>query len=155
MEHHPVVIIRQVRLVWPLHMSWLRPVSSQSYWKNRQGWVARTETYKVPLWHWWSSLFTKSPNSAALLWQEVLGEDFIKVPRLSRIYYRGRFSIIPSIYSILCLTWAALKANFIELLQGKVVPHRPEENLEQWVSNRFERLYKRSSKPTQKVWGFL
>jgi len=56
------------------------------------------------------------------LWQEVLGEDFIKVPRLSRIYYRGRFSIIPSIYSILCLTWAALKAsNFIELLQGKVV----------------------------------
>ena len=38
--------------------------------------------------------FTKLPEIEAM-WNEVLGDDFIKVQRLSRIYYRGRFFYYP------------------------------------------------------------
>ena len=34
--------------------------------------------------------FTKVPEVNAM-WQEVLEDDFITVPRLSRIFYRGKF----------------------------------------------------------------
>jgi protoporphyrinogen oxidase len=38
--------------------------------------------------------FTKAPE-VELLWHEVLGPEFLLRPRLSRIYYRGRFIDYP------------------------------------------------------------
>src|SRR4029079_19645404 len=55
------------------------------------GGIARTENYKG--FHFdmgGHRFFTKQPEVQAL-WEEVLGEDFLRRPRLSRIYYRGRF----------------------------------------------------------------
>ena len=38
--------------------------------------------------------FTKVPEVQAM-WREVLGDDFLRRPRLSRIYYAGKFFHYP------------------------------------------------------------
>jgi len=100
--------------------------------------------------------FTKIPP-VQRMWHEVLGNEFIRVPRLSRIYYNGRFFDYPlrpmNALSGLGLWNAALiVASYIKW------HHRPypvEENFEQWVTNRFgRRLYRTFFKTyTEKVWG--
>src|SRR5919202_1384717 len=100
--------------------------------------------------------FTKS-KEVDDLWHEVMKEEFLKRPRMSRIYWRGKFLDYPlngtdvikklgPVELLLCglsYLWALLK------------PKGKEENLEQWVSNRFgKRLYKHFFKGyTEKVWG--
>jgi protoporphyrinogen oxidase len=91
------------------------------------------------------------------LWHEVMKEEFLKRPRMSRIYWNGKFLDYPLngmdvirklgpielIRSGLSYMWAAIK------------PKGSEDNLEQWVSNRFgKRLYQHFFKTyTEKVWG--
>ena len=87
----------------------------------------------------------------------MLGEDFIKVPRLSRIVYGGLFYNYP-IEILNTLTNLGAVESFLILLsfvRWKLWPHRVEENFEQWVTNRFgRRLYLRFFKTyTEKVWG--
>ncbi|MFN5469390.1 MAG: NAD(P)/FAD-dependent oxidoreductase [Pirellulaceae bacterium] len=91
------------------------------------------------------------------LWQEVLGDDLIDVPRCSRIYYNRRFFAYP------LKPWDALtKMGIVEttrcvLSYGKAkmfpVPH--PDNFEDWVSNQFgRRLFEIFFKTyTEKVWG--
>ncbi|MEW5871698.1 MAG: NAD(P)/FAD-dependent oxidoreductase [Chloroflexota bacterium] len=91
------------------------------------------------------------------LWEEMLGEDFIQVPRLSRIYYRGRFFNYP-IELINTLSnlgpWESARILF-SYLRAQLQPYPQEETFEQWVSNRFgQRLYETFFKTyTEKVWG--
>jgi protoporphyrinogen oxidase len=91
------------------------------------------------------------------LWQEMLGEQFLLRPRLSRIHYDGHFFNYP-----LKVTNAFLGLGFVEAaLVGmsytkvKFAPSLPEATFEQWVSNRFgRRLYEIFFKTyTEKVWG--
>src|SRR4051812_17580324 len=100
--------------------------------------------------------FTKS-KEVDDLWHEVMKEEFLRRPRMSRIYWRGKFLDYPlngtdvikklgPVELALCLfsyLWAAVK------------PKGREDNLEQWVSNRFgKRLYRHFFKSyTEKVWG--
>jgi protoporphyrinogen oxidase len=100
--------------------------------------------------------FTKS-KEVNDLWLEIMGDEFLMRPRMSRIYWRGKFLDYPlrgadvvkklgPIELPLCLLsylWAAMK------------PKGREDNVEQWVSNRFgKRLYKHFFKSyTEKVWG--
>src|ERR687888_2577791 len=100
--------------------------------------------------------FTKS-KEVDDLWHEVMKEEFLRRPRMSRIYWRGRFLDYPlngrdvirklgPIELARCLAsylWAAIK------------PKGREDNLEQWVSNRFgKRLYQHFFMSyTEKVWG--
>src|SRR5436190_6886667 len=100
--------------------------------------------------------FTKS-KEVNDLWLEIMGDEFLMRPRMSRIYWRGKFLDYPlrgadvvrklgPIELPLCLLsylWAAIK------------PKGREDNVEQWVSNRFgKRLYKHFFKSyTEKVWG--
>jgi hypothetical protein len=91
------------------------------------------------------------------LWHEILGPEFIQVPRQSRIHYRGKYFDYP------LKAWNALSGlGLIEAvrcvysyLHAKARPSPVEENLEQWVSNRFgKRLYNIFFKTyTEKVWG--
>ncbi len=91
------------------------------------------------------------------LWHEILGKEFISVPRLSRIHYGGKYFDYP------LKAGNALKGlglwNAIMMVTSYIWSHlRPypvEENLEQWVSNRFgKRLYRIFFKTyTEKVWG--
>jgi protoporphyrinogen oxidase len=91
------------------------------------------------------------------LWHEILGNEFISVPRLSRIHYNGRFFDYPlkaaNALSGLGL-WNAVRI-LASYVQAHVQPNPVEENLEQWVVNRFgRRLYEIFFKTyTEKVWG--
>jgi protoporphyrinogen oxidase len=91
------------------------------------------------------------------LWEEILGEDFLVRPRLSRIYYRERFFDYP-LKAVNALTnLGPVEAFLIGLsyTKARLFPHAEETNLEQWVSNRFgDRLYRIFFKTyTEKVWG--
>jgi protoporphyrinogen oxidase len=124
---------------------------------DRVGGISRTETYKDYRFDIGGHrFFTKVPE-VQHLWQEVLGDDFIKVPRLSRIYYQGKFFSYPlepmnavsnlGVIQSLLIVYSYFKVKFY--------PLPVEENFEQWVTNRFgQRLYQTFFKSyTEKVWG--
>jgi protoporphyrinogen oxidase len=100
--------------------------------------------------------FTKIEPVEAL-WHEILGEDFISVPRLSRIYYNGKFFNYPLKPSNALLGLGPINAALIVLsyLWWHYKPYPTEDNFEQWVTNRFgRRLYRTFFKTyTEKVWG--
>ncbi|MEM6943634.1 MAG: FAD-dependent oxidoreductase, partial [Pseudomonadota bacterium] len=100
--------------------------------------------------------FTKVPQVTAM-WEEVLGEEFITVERLSRIYYRGRYYNYP-----LSFTNALGNLGVYESLRimgsyakWRLFPRREEHSFEDWVINRFGgRLYAHFFESyTRKVWG--
>ncbi|TNC71397.1 NAD(P)/FAD-dependent oxidoreductase [Rubellimicrobium roseum] len=100
--------------------------------------------------------FTKVPE-VETMWDEVLGDDFITVPRMSRIYYRGRYFSYP-LKLLDALSNIGVYESFRILasyLKWQVFPHKAEETFEQWVMNRFGgRLYMHFFRTyTQKVWG--
>jgi protoporphyrinogen oxidase len=91
------------------------------------------------------------------LWREILSEDFLLRPRLSRIYYRQHFFDYP-LKALNALTGLGpVEAALVGLsyTKARLFPHQEETNLEQWVSNRFgDRLYRIFFKTyTEKVWG--
>jgi protoporphyrinogen oxidase len=100
--------------------------------------------------------FTKIPE-VNRIWKEVLGERFLRVQRLSRIYYNGRFFYYPLKLDNV-IRGLGLWNSFLILLSflhAQVFPYPEENNLEEWVSNRFgKRLYRTFFKTyTEKVWG--
>src|SRR5215216_6217326 len=105
--------------------------------------------------------FTKAQEVDAL-WHEIMREEFLERPRMSRIYWRdrrGRAKFLDSplrgpdvmkklgpvdlTKALLSYVWAAIK------------PKGKEETYEEWVSNRFGRwLFNQFFKSyTEKVWG--
>jgi protoporphyrinogen oxidase len=105
--------------------------------------------------------FTKVKEVDAL-WHEIMREDFLERPRMSRIYWRDRrgeakfldyplrgpdvikkLGPIDLTKALLSYIWAAVK------------PKGKEETYEEWVSNRFGRwLFNQFFKSyTEKVWG--
>ena len=91
------------------------------------------------------------------LWQEILHEDFLVRPRLSRIYYHEHFFDYPLKAANALAGLGPVEAFLIGLsyTKARLFPHAEETNLEQWVSNRFgDRLYQIFFKTyTEKVWG--
>jgi protoporphyrinogen oxidase len=100
--------------------------------------------------------FTKVPLINEL-WTEILGEDFMLRPRLSRIHYRGRFFDYPLKATNALAGLGPVEAFLVGLsfTKAKLFPQAQETNLEQWVANRFgQRLYEIFFKTyTEKVWG--
>jgi len=100
--------------------------------------------------------FTKVPEVRAL-WREWLGEDLLERPRMSRIYYRGRFFDYPLRPFDALTKLGPVEAVRIVLsyLRARLVPQREQRNLEQWVVHRFgRRLYEIFFRSyTEKVWG--
>jgi protoporphyrinogen oxidase len=124
---------------------------------NDVGGIARTEVYKGYRFDIGGHrFFTKVPE-VERLWKTVLGEDFLRRPRLSRIYYRGKY------YSYPLKPFEALRNMgpyesariMVSYLKWKLLPHTDEETFEQWVTNRFGgRLFWHFFKSyTEKVWG--
>jgi protoporphyrinogen oxidase len=91
------------------------------------------------------------------LWHEILGDEFISVPRMSRIHYKGRFFDYPLKAANALRGLGVVNAVRIvtSYIQAHLQPSPVEENLEQWVTNRFgRRLYEIFFKTyTEKVWG--
>ena len=91
------------------------------------------------------------------MWHEVLTDDFITVPRLSRIYYREKFFDYPlKLFNALGNIGPYESARImLSYFKWQVRPFRKEESFEEWVINRFGgRLYMHFFRSyTQKVWG--
>ena len=91
------------------------------------------------------------------LWEEILGEDFLVVPRLSRIYYDGRYFNYPlrAVNALKGLGLVNAIRIIVSYLRARIRNSPVEENFEQWVTNRFgQRLYEIFFKTyTEKVWG--
>ena len=91
------------------------------------------------------------------LWHEVLQDNFLRRPRLSRIYYKGKFFYYPlrPLNAVKGLgLWEGLLI-VLSYLKWQLAPYRREDTFEQWVTNRFgKRLFQTFFKAyTEKVWG--
>jgi protoporphyrinogen oxidase len=91
------------------------------------------------------------------LWRSMLDEDFLTRPRLSRIYYGGRFLTYPlvarEVIGRLGLVESALCA--LSYLTSRFRRAHEPATFEDWVTNQFgRRLYHSFFKSyTEKVWG--
>jgi len=91
------------------------------------------------------------------IWDQMLRDKFLRVPRLSRIYYKGRFFNYPLKIKNVILglgCWESFLI-FLSYLHSFLLPYPKEDSLEEWVSNRFgKRLYRTFFQTyTEKVWG--
>ena len=100
--------------------------------------------------------FTKV-SAVEALWREILGNDLLTRPRLSRIYYNGAFFSYPlkpfnALAGLGLLETVRCVASYG---WARVSPTKPEEDFATWVSNRFgKRLFEIFFKTyTEKVWG--
>ncbi|GAA4216339.1 NAD(P)/FAD-dependent oxidoreductase [Sphingomonas endophytica] len=91
------------------------------------------------------------------LWNELLPDDFIERPRMSRIYYEGKFYSYPlrafeALGNLGVVRSALCMASFAK---AKLFPKRDVKSFEDWTVNAFGRkLYSIFFKTyTEKVWG--
>jgi protoporphyrinogen oxidase len=125
--------------------------------QNTVGGLARTESYKGFYFDLGGHRFFTKAQAVELMWREVLGADFLRRPRLSRIYYNRKFFYYP-LKPLNALSglgfWHSLLIG-LSYLRWQLFPHRREETFEQWVTNRFgKKLFETFFKAyTEKVWG--
>src|SRR3989449_3333276 len=124
---------------------------------NTVGGLARTVNYKGYLFDIGGHRFFTKWDEVDGIWQEVLGDKFLERPRLSRIFYRKKFFYYPlqarnALSGLGLIESLRIIASYV---RSRLSPSQKEENLEQWVSNRFgKRLYQIFFKTyTEKVWG--
>ena len=121
------------------------------------GGISRTAQYKGFRFDIGGHRFFTKIAPVEQLWHEILGAEFISVPRMSRIHYNGRFFDYPLKAGNALRGLGPINALLILLsyLKWHYQPYLVEENFEQWVTNRFgKRLYEIFFKTyTEKVWG--
>ncbi len=124
---------------------------------DQVGGISRTARYKDFRFDIGGHRFFTKITPVQSMWEEILGDEFLTVPRLSRIYYGGKFFNYPlkAGNALRGLgPWTSLLI-LLSYLKAHLRPSPVEENFEQWVSNRFgRRLYETFFKTyTEKVWG--
>jgi protoporphyrinogen oxidase/predicted dehydrogenase len=91
------------------------------------------------------------------LWQDMLGEDFLTRPRLSRIFYKGKFFDYPITAKDVVGRLGIIEASRCALSYLVAKRHRRAEadTFEEWVTARFgRRLYDAFFRSyTEKLWG--
>ncbi|OZA93907.1 MAG: FAD-dependent oxidoreductase [Erythrobacter sp. 34-65-8] len=100
--------------------------------------------------------FSKS-QQVVDLWNEILPDDFIQRPRMSRIYYEGKFYSYPlrAFEALWNLgVWRSTLC-MVSYLRYKLFPVRTVKSFEDWTTNQFgQKLYSIFFKTyTEKVWG--
>jgi protoporphyrinogen oxidase len=124
---------------------------------DRVGGIARTETYRGYRFDIGGHRFYTKVPEIQRLWNDVLGDDFRPVARLSRIHYRDRFYQYPlePVNAVSNLGVVESGRMLFSYVKSRVRPLPVEDTFEQWVTNRFgERLYATFFKTyTEKVWG--
>ena len=159
MKHYPVAIVGAgpagLTAAYELVKEGIIPVVLEK--GDKVGGIARTETYKGYRFDIGGHRFYTKVEAVQQLWQEVLGNEFIKVPRLSRIFYRGKFFNYPisafnTLFNLGIIESALIMLSYLKV---RIWPLREEKTFEEWVINRFgKRLYKTFFKTyTEKVWG--
>ncbi len=121
------------------------------------GGISRTVNYKGYRFDIGGHRFFTKVKVVQDMWDEVLRRDFLLRDRLSRIYYRKKFFNYPLEVKNAVFGLGIFNSLLIVLsyLRAQVIPIRPENTFEQWITNRFGyRLYKTFFKTyTEKVWG--
>ncbi len=121
------------------------------------GGISRTASYKGFLFDIGGHRFFSKSKEIVDLWNEILPDDFLERPRLSRIYYRGKFYAYPlkafeALRNLGLFESALCMASFA---WAKAFPVEEPSTFHQWVRNQFgERLFGIFFKTyTEKVWG--
>lgn len=133
----------------------IRPVVVEK--RNIVGGLARTESHNGFYFDMGGHrFFTKAPE-VKKMWHEVLGDEFLRRPRLSRIYYKKKFFHYP-LKPLNALKGLGLFNSVLIMFScvwSHIFPCRNEQTFEQWVTNRFgKRLFLTFFKSyTEKVWG--
>ncbi len=121
------------------------------------GGISRTDEYKGYRFDIGGHRFFTKVELVQKLWVEILGEDFLVRPRLSRIYYGGKFFDYPLKPMNALLGLGPIEAVRIgaSYLWAQLFPQRDQRTFEQWVCSRFgRRLFEIFFKTyTEKVWG--
>ena len=121
------------------------------------GGLSRTAEYKGYRFDIGGHRFFTKVTAVEELWIEILGDDLLTRPRLSRIYYKGKLFSYPlkplnALFGLGIFETTRCVASYG---WARLFPQRPEEDFATWVSNRFgKRLFEVFFKTyTEKVWG--
>jgi len=125
--------------------------------EDQVGGIARTEErdgYRFDLGG--HRFFTKSAEVQEL-WMQLIGDEFLLRPRMSRIYWHGRYLHYPLQAADVMRKLGPLELgrSLCSYAWAALTPSRREDSYEDWVCNRFgRRLFELFFKSyTEKVWG--
>src|SRR5262245_21602667 len=121
------------------------------------GGISRTVRYNGFMFDIGGHRFFSKAKAVVDLWQEILPDDFIERPRLSRIFYGGKYYSYP-LSAFEALTNLGLIKSLDCMLSyayAKAFPIKHAKTFHEWVRNQFgERLFSIFFKTyTEKVWG--
>jgi len=121
------------------------------------GGISKTVNYKNYLFDIGGHRFFTKYDVIKNIWNEILGDNFIARPRLSRIYYNYKFFNYP-LKPLNALMNLGLNNSFLVMssyIYSQIIPNRNVTNFEEWISNKFgKRLFTIFFKTyTEKVWG--
>src|SRR4030081_2782958 len=121
------------------------------------GGISRTVRYKDFLFDVGGHRFFSKSKEVVDLWHEILPDDFIERPRLSRIFYGGKYYSYP-LSAFEALSNLGIIQSAACMLSFAYAKARPVENartFHEWVRNQFgEKLFSIFFKTyTEKVWG--
>jgi len=121
------------------------------------GGISRTVNYKGYLFDIGGHRFFSKSREVVDLWNELLPDDFIERPRLSRIYYGGKYYSYP-LKAFEALANLGIFTSFLCVLSygwAKLTPVAAPKSFHQWVRNQFgEKLFSIFFRTyTEKVWG--
>ena len=121
------------------------------------GGISRTVSHDGYLFDIGGHRFYTKVSLVEQIWREVLGDDLLTRPRLSRIYYKGNFLNYPLLPGEALRKLGLFESTRcgLSFLKARLLPHQPENDLETWITNRFgSRLFEIFFKTyTEKVWG--
>ncbi|HEY2135649.1 MAG TPA: NAD(P)/FAD-dependent oxidoreductase [Xanthobacteraceae bacterium] len=121
------------------------------------GGISRTVRYKDFLFDIGGHRFFSKAREVVDLWQEILPDDFIARPRLSRIFYGGKYYSYPlsAFEALRNLGLFTSAACMLSYAYAKAKPIVAPRSFHDWVRNQFgERLFQIFFKTyTEKVWG--
>ncbi len=121
------------------------------------GGISRTDQYKGYRFDIGGHRFFSRSAEVNAIWREILGDQFLTRPRLSRIYYNRKFFHYPlkPLDAFSKLGPIRSVRILVSYLMARLRPITPERSYEDWVVNRFGRLLFETffKTYTEKVWG--
>ncbi|APG61690.1 FAD-dependent oxidoreductase [Sphingorhabdus lutea] len=121
------------------------------------GGISRTVKYEGFRFDIGGHRFFSKSKEVVDLWNEILPDDFIQRPRMSRIYYEGKFYSYPlrAFEALFNLGIWRSSLCMLSYLRWKLFPNKNIRSFEDWTVNQFGyKLYSIFFKTyTEKVWG--